>query len=190
LLKERSILTIATVVIIAILQPTLVPHWGLSVGHFWQWGESQDRVLNTTLLLLLFYLGKSRKPIVSEVALELRAFDPRFFLPSLLLFVFYNRLDLKRAQLSFVQLLAALNPSLFLDRIGFGFLRMVVERGAGIPLYYYASILFLTLVSIIVANTKEIYVALEALLSKMSNHSGLTSPHLGAASARDDSHCR
>ena len=167
LLEERSALTIAIVIIIAVLQPSPVPHWGLSVSYFWQWGEGQDKVLNTTLLLLSFYLGKSRKSISSGVALALGAFDPRFFLLSLPLFVFYNRLDLKKAGLSLVVSLAAVNSLLLLDGIGVGFLRMAVERGATTPLYYYALIPFLTLVSIMVVNIKEIYVVLKALLSKM-----------------------
>jgi hypothetical protein len=167
LLEERSIITIAVVIIIAILQPSPVPHWGLSASYFWQWGEGQNKVLNTTLLLLSFYLGKSRRSVLSGVALALGAFDPRFFLLSLPLFAFYNKLNLKRAGLSLVASLAALNSPLLFDGIGVGFLRMVVERGAGTPLYYYALIPFLTLVSIIVVNIKEIYVVLRALLSKM-----------------------
>jgi len=170
LLKERSILTIAIVIIIAILQPSPVPHWGLSASYFWQWGEGQDKVLNTTLLLLSFYLGKSGKPILSGTALALGAFDPRFFLLSLPLFAFYNKLDLKRAGLSLVASLAMLNFPLLLGGIGFGFLRMVAERGASTPLYYYALIPLLTLVSIMVVNTKEIYVALKALFFKMSKY--------------------
>jgi hypothetical protein len=187
LLKERSILTIAIVMIIALLQPSPVPHWGLSVSYFWQWGEGQDKVLNTTLLLLSFYLGKSRKPILSGVALGLGAFDPRFFLLGLPLFVFYNSLSLKRAGLSLIASLAALNSPLLLDGIGVGFLRMVVERGASTPLYYYALIPLLTLVSIMVVNLKEIYVVLKALLFNMFKRSGLTRSHLGKASELDDS---
>jgi hypothetical protein len=190
LLKERGIVTIAVVIIIAILQPSPVPHWGLSVSYFWQWGEGQDKVLNTTLLLLSFYLGKSRKPILSGVALALGAFDPRFFLLSLPLFAFYNKLDLKRAGLSMVASLAAFNSPLLLDGIGVGFLRMVVERGVSTPLYYYALIPLLTLVSIMIVNIKEIYVAFRALLSKMSKYPGLTRPHLGVANELDSSHNR
>jgi hypothetical protein len=176
LLKERSILTIAVVIIIAILQPSPVPHWGLSVSYFWQWAEGQDKVLNTTLLLLSFFLGKSRKPVLSGIALALGAFDPRFFLLSLPLFVFYNKPDLKRAGLSLVASLAAFNSLLLLDGIGVGFLQMVVERGASTPLYYYALIPLLTLVSIMVVNIKEIYVAFKALL-RIPQHSELTRSH-------------
>jgi hypothetical protein len=187
LLKERSTLAIAIVIVIALLQPSPVPHWGLSVSYFWQWGEGQDKVLNTTLLLLSFYLGKSHKPILSGVALGLGAFDPRFFLLGLPLFVFYNSLSLKRAGLSLIASLSALNSPLLLDGIGVGFLRMIVERGAPTPLYYYSLIPLLTLVSIMVVNIKEIYVVLKALLFNMFKRSGLTRSHLGKASELDDS---
>lgn len=189
LLKERSILTIAVVLVIAVLQPSPVPHWGLSVSYFWQWGEGQDKVLNTALLLLSFYLGKNHKPILSGVTLALGAFDPRFFLLSLPLFALYNRLNLKKAGLSLVASLATLNSPLLLDGIGLGFLRMAVERGAGTPLYYYALIPFLTLVSITVVNIKEIYVVLKALLSKIK-YSGLMRSHVGTASEFDNSNHR
>ncbi|HML03275.1 MAG TPA: hypothetical protein VK487_07875 [Candidatus Bathyarchaeia archaeon] len=179
LLKRRSILTIAIVIIIAILQPSPVPHWGLSVSYFWQWGEGQDKVLNTTLLLLSFYLGKGRKPVLSGVALALGAFDPRFFLLSLPLFIYYNSPYLKRAGLSLVASLAALNSPLLLDGIGIEFLRMVIERGPTTPLYYYALIPFLTLVSIMTVNIKEIYAVIKTLLSTMFKRSELTKPQLG-----------
>jgi hypothetical protein len=187
LLKERSILTIAVVIIIAILQPSPIPHWGLSVSYFWQWGEGQNKVLNTALLLLSFYLGKNHKPIFSGVMLALGAFDPRFFLLSLPLFASYNRLSLKKAGLSLVASLVALNSPLLLDGIGLGFLQMAVERGAGTPLYYYALIPFLTIVSIMVLNTKEIYVVLKALLSKIFKYSGFMRSRLSTTSKLDNS---
>lgn len=172
LLKDKSTLKIAVVIIIAILQPSPFPHWGLSVSYFWQWGEGQDKVLNTTLLLLSFYLGKSRKSILSGIALAFGAFDPRFFLLSLPLFALYNQLDLKKAGLSLVASLAAFNSPLLLGGIGVGFLRMVVQGGTATPLYYYALIPFLTLVSIILVNLKEIYVALKEASHKILSNSG------------------
>ena len=171
LLKERSILTIATVIIIAILQPSPTPHWGLSVSYFWQWGEGQDKVLNTALLLLSFYLGKIRRPILSGVVLALGAFDPRFFLLALPLFAVYNKPDLKKSGLSLIASLAAFNSPLLIDGIGAGFLQMVVLRGAETPLYYYALIPFLTLGSLIVLNAKEIYLLFRMLLSRIVAYS-------------------
>ena len=190
LLKGRSILTIAIVIIIAILQPSPVPHWGLSVSYFWQWGEGQDKVLNTTLLLLSFYLGKGRKPLLSGVALALGAFDPRFFLLSLPLFIYYNSPYLKRAGLSLVASLAALNSPLLLDGIGVEFLRMAIERGAETPLYYYALIPFLTLITIMTINIKEIYVVLKTLFSRMVKRSGSTKPQLGKSGELGNSNYR
>jgi hypothetical protein len=156
LLRERKILTIAVVLIISILQPSPIPHWGVSVSYFWQWGEGQDKVLNTVLLLLSFYLGQTRRPILSGIVLCLGAFDPRFFLLSLPLFVIYNKPELKRAGLSLTASLVVLNSPLLINGMGVGFLHMVVERGAVTPLYYYAFIPLITLVSLIVVNIKDI----------------------------------
>jgi hypothetical protein len=171
LLKERSTLTIAIVIVLSILQPWPTPHWGLSVSYFWQWGEGQDKVINTALLLLSFYLGKTRKPILSGAVLGLGAFDPRFFLLSLPLFAVYNRLDLKKSCLSLAASLVVFNFPLLIDGIGAGFLQMAVQRGVGTPLYYYALIPFLTLVSLIVLNAKEIYLLFRALLSRVAEYS-------------------
>jgi hypothetical protein len=167
LLKERSTFTIAVVLVILILQPSPTPHWGLSVSYFWQWGEGQDKVLNTFLLLLSFYLGKTRKPILSGAIFALGAFDPRFFLLSLPLFAVYNKLDPKKAWLSLIASLVVFNSPLLIDGVGAGFLQMVVQRGVGTPLYYYALIPFLTLVSLIILNAKEIYLLFKALISRV-----------------------
>lgn len=172
LLKDRGILTIGVVIIISILQPSPTLHWGLSVSYFWQWAEGQDKVLNTALLLLSFYLGKNRKPILSGVIFGLGAFDPRFFLLSLPLFAVYNKLDPKKSWLSLIASLIAFNFPLLIYGIGTGFLHMVVQSGVGTPLYYYALIPFLTLVSLIGLNAKEIYLLLRILLSRVSVYSG------------------
>ncbi len=157
LLKNRSITIISIVIVLVILQPFPLPHWGLSASYFWQWGEGQDKVLNTFLLLMSFYLGQIRRPILSGAFLSLGAFDPRFFLLSLPLFAIYNRLDAKKAWLSMIATLAAFNIALLIDGIGTGFLQMAVQRGVGTPLYYYAYIPLLALVSLIVLNAKGIY---------------------------------
>jgi len=59
------------------------------------------------------------------------------------------------------------NSPLLIDGIGAGFLQMVFQRGVGTPLYYYALIPFLTLVSLIVLNAKEIYLLFKALISRV-----------------------
>lgn len=157
LLKERSTLIIAVVIVLSILQLSPTLHWGLSVSYFWQWGEGQDKVLNTVLLLSSFYLGQTRRPILSGIMLALGAFDPRFFLLALPLFVVYNKLNLKISGLAVIASLVALNLPLLIDGIGAGFFRMVVQGGASTPLYYYALIPFITLTSLIVVNIREIY---------------------------------
>jgi hypothetical protein len=173
LLKERSVLTIAVVILITLFQPSPTLHWGLSVSYYWQWAEGQNKVLNTALLLLSFYLSRTRRPIQSGIALGLGAFDPRFFLLALPLFAVYNRSDLKRAGLSLVASLFLLNFPLLIGGMGGGFLQMVIQGGASTPLYYYALIPFLTLVSLIVVNKKEIYLLLRVFLSRLRGFSGL-----------------
>ena len=167
LLKEKNVLAIAAVLIVALVQPSPTPNWGLSVSYYWQWGEGQDKVLNIALLLLSFYLGRMRRPILSGIILASGAFDPRFFLLSLPLFAVYNKPDLKRAGLSLIVGLVLFNVSLFIDGIGSGFLRMVVQRGVSTPLYYYALIPFLTLVSLIVIKVREIYLVFRGLLLRL-----------------------
>ena len=174
LLKERSTLTIAVVIIIAILQPSPTSQWGLSASYFWQWAEGQDKVLNTALLLLALYLGKSQKPILSGAVLGLGAFDPRFFLLSLPLFALFNKLNLKRAGLSLIASLIVFNfPLLLVDGIGPGFLQMAFQQGTSSPLFYYAIIPLMTLSSLIVVNIKELYLLLRAGFSKLSEYSRL-----------------
>lgn len=174
LLKERGILTIAIVIVISILQPSPTLHWGLSVSYFWQWAEGQDKVLNTALLLLSFYLGKTRKPILSGAIFGLGAFDPRFFLLSLPLFAVYNTQNPRKSWLSLIVSLVAFNFPLMIDGIGGGFLHMVVQSGIGTPLYYYGFIPFLTLLSLIVLNAKEIGLLLRVFLSRVVVYSGRT----------------
>jgi hypothetical protein len=168
LLRDRSTLTIAVTIVLVILQPSPIPHWGLSASYFWQWGEGQDKVLNTALLLLSFYLGRVRKPVLSGTVLALGAFDPRFFLLSLPLFTVYTKLDPKKAWLSLIAGLVVFNSPLLIDGVGTAFLQMVFQSGVGTPLYYYALIPSVTLVSLIVLNAKEIYFFLKGLLSRVA----------------------
>ena len=161
LLKEKNALITVAVIIIVLLQPWPTMHWGLSVSYYWQWAEGQDKVLNTTLLLLSFYLGRTRRPILSGIVLALGAFDPRFFLLALPLFVIYNSQDLKKAGLSVVASLVLVNFPLLIDGVGAGYIQMVLQRGVSTPLYYYALIPLLTLLSLIVLNLKEFYILLK-----------------------------
>lgn len=169
LLRDRSVLTAAIVMVILLLQPWPTPHWGLSVSYFWQWGEGQDKVLNTALLLFSFYLGQTRRPILSGVVFALGAFDPRFFLLALPLFAVYNKLDLKKSALSLIVGLAAFNSPLLVDGAGASFLHMVVQSGAGTPLYYYALIPLLTLVSLIILNVNDIYLLLRGFFQELQH---------------------
>ena len=97
LTKEKGIATGVIVTTIALLLPSPEPHSSLSVAYYWQWAEGQSKVLETFLLLFSFYLGKNERPILSGAVLALSAFDPRFTLLSMPLFIMYNKRSLKRS---------------------------------------------------------------------------------------------
>ena len=67
--------------------------------------------------------------------------------------------------------LVLLNFPLLIDGIGSGFLKMVAQGGASTPLYYYALIPLLTLVSLIIINVREILLLLREFLSRMHHYS-------------------
>jgi len=62
-----------------------------------QWAEGQAKVLLTFLLIASFYLGFKGRTALSGVAFGLGAFDPRFSVLALPLFLFYNKNKLKPA---------------------------------------------------------------------------------------------
>ena len=154
---KKSLLTIGIVMVVALLQPSPTPNWGFSVSYFWQWAEGQDKVLNTVILLLSFYLGQTKKPTLSGIALALGSFDVRFFLLALPLFALYNKLHLKKAVAALLISLG-LSCSLFLvGGIGANFISMLFSSGLSTPLYYYGFIPLLTIVALMVAERKELY---------------------------------
>ncbi|MGI0091471.1 MAG: hypothetical protein ACREBS_07165 [Nitrososphaerales archaeon] len=155
LLKGKGILTVALVMVIAILQPSPIPHWGLSASYFWQWAEGQDKVLNAVLLLLSFYLGQAKRPALSGIVLALGSFDIRFFLLSLPLFVLYNRNWLKAAGVSLCVSLMIFNLPVFFSNIGVRFVHMALSEGIKTPLYFYGYIPLLTLFALMVVNREE-----------------------------------
>jgi hypothetical protein len=154
---EKSLLAVSLLVVVAVLQPSPTPHWGLSVSYFWQWEEGQDKVLNTALLLGSFYFGQSRKPVLSGFAMALGSFDPRFLLLALPLFLYYNRTSLKKGVASLLVCFLLLNSLSLVPGVGSGFLAMVTRSGLETPLFYYGYIPFLTLLSLIIVNAKELY---------------------------------
>jgi len=170
LLSKKGLGLTFVVSVIVLLQPFPLPHWGVSASYFWQWGEGQAKVFETFLLLLAFYLGDSSRPYLSGVVFALAAFDPRFALLSLPLFIWYNRKKLKASIGSMLGALIVSNLALLYPGTGSSFFNMALSGGATTPLYYYAFIPLLTIVSLIVVNGKEMIVALSHLIIGVRTH--------------------
>lgn len=157
--KEKGIAPTLIVAIIALLLPSPSPHWSLSAAYYWQWGEGQSKVLETFLLLLSFYLGKTKRPALSGIVLALSAFDPRLALVALPLFVMYNRAGLKSAFGAGAITLLATNAALLIPGTGSGFLAMLLNSGLTTPPYYYVLIPLLTVVALTIVNIRGVVAA-------------------------------
>jgi hypothetical protein len=156
LLGKKGLAVTFVVAVIVLLQPFPLPNWGFSVSYFWQWGEGQAKVFLTFLLLLAFYLGNSGKPHLSGIIFAFGAFDPRFGLLALPLFLMYNRKNLRASLGSMILTLLLSNMVLFYPGTGLAFLNMVVSSGITTPPYYYAFIPLLTIIALIFVNRREI----------------------------------
>jgi hypothetical protein len=161
LLGNKHLAVTFVVMVITLLLPFPTQNWGFSVSYYWQWGEGQAKVLSTFLLLLSFYFGSRGRPYLSGISLAFGFFDPRFGLLALPLFIMYNRNNLKSAILSAVGALVLSNLMLLYPGMGAGFLGMVWGSGVSTPLYYYALIPFLTLISLMLVNVKELVAAFD-----------------------------
>jgi hypothetical protein len=156
LVGEKGAAVTIVVAIVVLLQPLPLFNWGLSASYYWQWAEGQSKVLETFLILLSLYLGKSDRPFVSGVVLALSAFDPRFALAALPLFVMYNRARLREALLASAAVFLFTNAALLFPGVGSGFVTMLISVGLSTPIYYYALIPLLTILSITVVNLREV----------------------------------
>ena len=155
LLSKKS-LAVTLLVAVIVFTPFPLPHWGPIATYYWQWAEGQAKVFETFLFLLSFYLGTRGKPILSGVAFGFAAFDPRFALLSLPLFLLYNGSNLRVAAGTGVGVLLLSNFWLFLPATGAGFINMIFTDGANTTLYAYAYIPLFTIVSLIAVNGREI----------------------------------
>jgi hypothetical protein len=159
LVGEKGVAVTIVVAIVVLLQPLPLFNWGLSASYYWQWAEGQSKVLETFLILLSLYLGKSDRPFVSGVVLALSAFDPRFALAALPLFVMYNRARLREALLASAAVFLFTNAALLFPGVGSGFATMLLSVGLSTPIYYYALIPLLAILSITVVNLREVVAA-------------------------------
>ena len=156
LVQKRGTAVTLVVAALVLVLPLPWPKWGLSVPYYWQWAEGQSKVLETFLLLVSFYWGMKRRPKLSGLAFALTAFDPRFTLLSIPLFVMYNRGDLRKASLVALASFAVSNATLVYPGVGQGFLTMVLSSGLSTPLYWYAMIPLSAIVALTVLNAREI----------------------------------
>lgn len=162
LLKGESAVVVAFVMVLVLLQPSPLPHWGLSVSYYWQWAEGQAKVLETLLLVLSFYLARSGRPRLSGAIFALAAFDPRFAALGIPLFLLFNRRRIATSSLAACASLLLLNIPLLYPPVGAGFVGMILTTGVSTPLYYYSLIPLGVLLSLYAANGKELVSAVSS----------------------------
>jgi hypothetical protein len=141
---------ISVVLFFVLLQP-FIP------SYYWQWAQGQDKVFQTFLLVLSFYLGKKGKTGLSGIVFGLSFFDPRFALISIPLFALYNRGKIVESSTAAVVTIALSNfLILFLDPGVFpGFAEMLLGYGISTPLYVYSFIPIITIAVLTLANWRE-----------------------------------
>lgn len=170
LVEEKGLATaiIAATLILLLPLPIPTPHWSISASYYWQWAEGQSKVLGTFLLLLSLYLARAERPILAGVVFGFAAFDPRFALLALPLFITYNK-RLRLALLSVAGTIVIANFSFLLPGVGEGFIEMTLTSGISTPLYYYSFIPVVALVSLTIIERREVWSTTKRLLSKSSS---------------------
>lgn len=168
LLREKGLPLNLAVAVVVLFQPFPAPNGGFSVTYFWQWGEGQSKVLETFLLMLAFYLGRAQKPRLSGVVLGLAAFDPRFAVIALPLFLTYNRGRMLSSAVAALGTFALSNLMLLYPGMGSGFLTTLFGSGLSTPVYPYACIPLFTVLSLSVVNGKELAAAMAQLAKELA----------------------
>jgi hypothetical protein len=156
-LLEKKNPIIALIVLVAVLVlPYPMADRGISVSYYMHWAEGQAKILLSFLLLLSFYLGYKGKPVLSGIVFAWGAFDPRFAVFALPLFIFYNKNSLKKALVPMLIMLFASNFMLFYPGNAQGFLGMLITSSSTTPFYTPAWIPIVMLASIYVVNALQI----------------------------------
>jgi len=168
LTRERGLPSAILLSFLVLLLPLPAPGLSASAPYYWQWAEGQSKVLETLLLLLSFYLGKTRRPHLSGIVLGVAAFDPRFVLVSIPLFVTYNRASLSSAFLSATGSFLVSNAALLIPGVGTGFIAMLLGNGLTTPLYFYSLIPLFTVVALTLTNLGQVVEAFKAHISSDS----------------------
>jgi hypothetical protein len=166
LLEKKNPVVAMTILTAVLLVPYPLPGRGLSVSYFMSWAEGQAKILLTFLLLLSFYFGYSGKARLSGVTFSLGAFDPRFAVLALPLFLFYNKNKLRNALIAMIIALVGFNIMIFYPGVAQGFVSMVLGSGTTTPFYTPSWIPVIMIVSLIAVNGTQIVDALKKGLRK------------------------
>ena len=155
-LLEKKNPTIAfLILVLVLLLPYPMPGRGISVSYFMSWAEGQAKIFLSFLLLVSFYFGYKGRAALSGVTFALGAFDPRFALLALPLFLFYNKSKLKAAFVPMIIALMGTNFIVFYPGTAQGFVDMVLGSGSTTPIYTPAWIPLVMLVSLILVNSRQ-----------------------------------
>jgi Glycosyltransferase family 87 len=155
-LLEKNHPAVALVVLVAVLVlPYPMTGRGLSVSYFMSWAEGQAKILLAFLLLLSFYFGYKGKAVLSGIVFGLGAFDPRFALLALPLFLFYSRSKLKPALIAMITTLAAFNAMALYPGVAQGFIAMLSTAGGTTPFYTPSWIPLAMIVCLVAVNSKS-----------------------------------
>ncbi len=175
ILEEKHPIVAVAVLVAVLLLPYPLAGRGLSVSYFMSWAEGQAKILLSFFLLLSFYFGYKGKAALSGVAFALGAFDPRFAVFALPLFLFYNKGKLKCAVVVTFVVLIAFNVALFYPGTVQGFVDMVFGSGTTTPLYTPAWIPLVMIICLFAVNASQMVNELKNQLGKAQNKSLLNS---------------
>ena len=160
LLEKKNPAIAFLILVLVLLLPYPMPGRGLSMSYFMSWVEGQAKIFLSFLLLVSFYFGYKGRAALSGVTFALGAFDPRFALLALPLFLFYNKSKLKAALVPMIISLIATNFIVFYPGTGQGFVDMVLGSGSTTPIYTPAWIPLIMLVSLILVNSRQMIEAI------------------------------
>jgi hypothetical protein len=170
LLENKNPLLAFLILVAVLMLPYPMIGRGLSVSYFMQWAEGQAKVLLTFLLLFSFYLGYRGKPALSGIAFALGAFDVRFTILALPLFLFYNHNNMRKSIPPLLIVLGASNIMILYSGVAQGFFNMLLSYGGSTPFYTPAYIPLIMIGCLSALNAKGMIDQLKELPSKISIH--------------------
>ncbi len=171
LLEKKNPIVAFLILVAVLLLPYPMPGRGLSVSYFMSWAEGQAKIFLSFLLLASFYLGHKSRPALSGVVFALGAFDPRFAVLALPLFLFYNKSKLRTALAPMIITLFAANLLVLYHGTAQGFLNMILSSGDTTPFYTPSWIPLVMIVCLIAVNARQMADALKmAYISTKTYH--------------------